>query len=137
MIREPALQASRQLVRRIEDRDAGVLELCEAGLGVPAPCPQKHHALVGSITLADDLFGLRVCSGTRHDESPHPGIVGHMLHDLRERFTVGKACHIGGIRSPSEALQNPVDAVTRRVAERRQIEPGLTAHIGGKRADAA
>jgi hypothetical protein len=56
---------------------------------------------------------------------------------LWEGLTVGKACHIGRIRSPSEALQDPVDAVTRLVAKRRQIETGLTAHVGGERADAA
>ena len=60
-----------------------------------------------------------------------------MLHDLRERFTVGEARHIGGIRGPPEALQDPIDAVPRRLAKRRQIETGLTAHVGGQRTDTA
>ncbi len=61
-----------------------------------------------------------------------------MLDDLWEGLTVGKACHIGRIRSPPEALQDPVDAVTRLRPERRQIETGLAAHVGGgERADAA
>jgi hypothetical protein len=50
---------------------------------------------------------------------------------------LAKACHIGRIGSPPEALQDPVDAVTRLLPERRQIETGLTAHVGGERADAA
>jgi hypothetical protein len=58
-----------------------------------------------------------------------------MLHDLWEGLTVGKACHIGRIGSPPEAFQGPVDAVARRLAQGRQIETGLTAHVGGERAD--
>ena len=133
MIREPAPQASGQHVRRVEDRYPGVLELCQASLGVPASCPQEHHTLVGPITLADDLLRLRVRPGTRHDERPHPGIVDHVLHDLWEQLTVGKACHIGRFAAPPNP-QDPVDAVTRRFAKRRQIETGLTAHVGGERA---
>ena len=60
-----------------------------------------------------------------------------MLHDWREGLAVGKVCHIGRVRRPPEALQDPVDAVTRLLAQRRQIETGLTAHVGGQRADAA
>jgi hypothetical protein len=58
MILEAALQRSSQLVRRVEDRDPGILELCQAGLGVSASCPLEHHTLVGPITLADDLLSL-------------------------------------------------------------------------------
>ncbi len=79
MIRQAAPQAAGQLVRRVEDRDPGVLELCQASLGVPASGPQEHHALVGPITLADDLLSLGVRPGTRHDERPHPRIIDHML----------------------------------------------------------
>jgi hypothetical protein len=112
-----------------------VFELCQAGLGVPASRPQEHHTLVGPITLADDLLSLGVRPGTRDDERPPPGIIDNMLHDLRERLTVGEARHIGRICRPPEALQDPVDAVARRVAQRRQVETGLTAHVGGERAD--
>src|SRR6266436_10241281 len=90
--------------------------------------PQEHHTLVGPITLADDLPSLGVHPGTRHDERPHPGIIDHMLDDLWEGLTVGKACHSGRIRSPPEALQDPVDAVTRLFAKRRQIETGRSMH---------
>jgi hypothetical protein len=114
-----------------------VFELCQASLGVPASCPQEHHTLVGPVALADDLLSLGVRPGTRDDERPHPGIIDHVLHDWREGFAVGKACHIGRIGRPPEALQDPVDAVTRLVAKQRQIETGLTAHVGGQRADAA
>src|SRR6202011_4053011 len=41
MIREAALQASGQRVRRVEDRYPRVLELWQAGLGVPASRPQE------------------------------------------------------------------------------------------------
>jgi hypothetical protein len=112
-----------------------VFELCQARLRVPASCPQEHHTLVGPITLPDDLLRLRVRPGTRHDERPHPGIIDHMLHDLREGLTVRKAGHIGRVRSPPEALQDSVDAVTRLRPKRRQVETGLTAHVGGERAD--
>ena len=137
MIRQSAPQASGQRVRRVEDRDPGVPQQSQASLGVPASGPQEHHTLVGPITLADDLLSLRVRPGTRHDERPHPRIIDHMLHDPREGLAVGKARHIGRIRRPPEALQDPVDAVTRRFAKRRQIETGLTAHVGGERTDAA
>ena len=137
MIRQIASQAAGQSVRCVEHRNPRVLEQPQPSLGVPASCPQEHHTLVGPITLADDLLSLGVGPGTRHYQRPHPGIIDHMLHDLWERLTVGKACHIGRICSPSEALQDPVDAVTRRVAKRRQIETSLTAHVGSERADAA
>ena len=58
-----------------------------------------------------------------------------MLHDLREGLAVGKARHIGRIGSPADALQASVDAATRLRPKRRQIETGLTAHVGGERAD--
>ena len=137
MVGEAALQASGQFVRRVEDRYPGSFELCQASLRVPASGPQEHHTLVGPITLADDLLSLGVRPGARHDERPHPRIVDHMLHDLREGLAVGKAGHIGRVRRPAEALQDPVDAVTRLLAQRRQIETGLAAHVGGQRADAA
>src|SRR5438128_606253 len=107
MIRQAALQASGQFVRRVEDRYPGVSELCQARLGVPASGPQEHYTLVGPITLADDLLSLGVRPGTRHDERPHPGIIDHMLDDLWEGLTAGKACHVGRIGSPPEALQEP------------------------------
>src|SRR5262249_24331159 len=126
-----------QPVRRVEDRYARVLELWQAGLGVPASGPQEHYTFVGAITLADDLLSLAVRPGTRHDKRPHPGLVDHLLHDLWKGLAVGKARHVGRIRSRPEPLQYPVDAVTRLLAKRRQIEAGLTAHVGGERADAA
>ncbi len=107
-------QASGQFVRRVEDRYPGVFELCQAGLGVAASGPQEHHALVDPITLFDDLLSLGVRPGTRDDERAHPGIIDHVLDDLRERLAVGKAGHIGRIGRPPEALQDPVDAVARR-----------------------
>ncbi len=137
MIGEPALQASRQFVRRVEDRYPGRFELRQAALGVPASGPQEHHPLVGPIPLIDDLLRLGVGPGARHDERPHTGIIDHVFHDLRERLAVGKACHIGRIGRPPEALQDRVDAVPRLRPERRQIETGLAAHVGGERADAA
>ncbi len=60
-----------------------------------------------------------------------------MLHDLREGLAVGKARHVGRVRRPPKALQYPVDAVARLFPKRWQVETGLTAHIGGERADAA
>src|SRR5262249_34970997 len=137
MIREAALQPSGQRVWRVEDRYPRVLDLWQAGLGVPASGPQEHHTFVGAITLADDLLSLAVGPGTRHDERPHPRIIDHMLHYLWEALTVGKACHVGRIRGPPEPVEDPVDAVARLLAKRRQIETGLTAHVGGERADAA
>src|ERR1051325_5263253 len=104
MIGESALQPSGQLVRRVEDRYPGVFELRQTALGVPASCPQEHDTLVSSLTLADDLLSLAVRSCTRHDERPHPGIVDHVLHDLREGLAVGEVRHVGRIGSPTEAL---------------------------------
>src|SRR6185437_4084648 len=51
VIGEAALQSSGQFVRCVEDRDLSVLELRQAGLGVPASGPQEHDALVGPVAL--------------------------------------------------------------------------------------
>ena len=137
MIVQQGAHSESQLVRDIKNRYLRRFQLGQTGGSRPGSRPEKSQSPVALIPLGDNLFRLGIRPGAGYHQRPDMGLLAHISHNFREGFAVGEPGNIGGIGGPAKPFQNAVNALPGGIGQRRQIQPGLSAHIGGQGADAA
>src|SRR5262245_48978224 len=126
---EQASEPPRKLVGRIENGNAGALQLRERSLVFAARRPEERDVLVGAVAQAHDLLDLVALASACDHERAYPGLLDHVVHDLREVLATCKAGDVRRIRRPAEVLEYGVDAVARAIAQLREVEAGLAHHV--------